>query len=191
MAIGTGITGKGGTTGGAKDICWPYKSKGSSYVGLAKGDGVAIGFGEGTKKARMATAARLGRMVNQTLMAQLVNDELKRMGSRKTISQSGWSDYEAERSEPALVTIRAAAHVSGLSEAEIAFGPPRDEEAHARARRVAEPSPDVELASPDRLRPLTTEELDRADRVAAAERAAAQPKRAAGGGRKGGGRSRP
>jgi hypothetical protein len=84
---------------------------------------VPIGYGEGMKKARLATGLRLNRTVSQGLMAEIVTAELKAMGfSEKTVSQSVWSQYESEGSEPGLIIIKAAARVSGLSEAEIAFG---------------------------------------------------------------------
>ena len=80
-----------------------------------------VGYGEGMKKARLHTGMRLNRVVSQELMAQLVSAELKRMGSDKTVSQSAWSDYEAETSEPAFAIVRATSRVCGLPESEIAF----------------------------------------------------------------------
>jgi hypothetical protein len=108
------------------------------------------------KGARMATGVKLNRTVSQGLMADLVTDELTRLGSDKTISQPQWSDYEAEKAEPSTIVYRATANVSGLDERFIAFG---DIAANAM------PNPELD-------RGLSEEEEERALAAAAKKRAA-------------------
>lgn len=74
------------------------------------------------REARLQAAVRLGATVSQDRMAELVSAELRRLGVTKTLSQSSWSQYEADVSEPSLAVLTATANVSGLDAGYLAFG---------------------------------------------------------------------
>lgn len=112
---------------------------------------MSFGFGKRFVQARMQTAVRLGKTVSQGLMAELVSVEI----APKTLSQSAWSDYESEKSEPSLAVFRATAKVSGLPESYLAFG-----------------TGEIEVPDPRLDRKLTPLEEQRALRAADAERSA-------------------
>lgn len=78
-------------------------------------------------------------------MAVLVAKELGR-----ALHQTQWARYESGESEPPLAIIRAAANVSGLSEAYIAFG--------------------NRLLDSVKVHKLTEEQVELAKRVAESER---------------------
>lgn len=79
---------------------------------MAGGDTVA----ERMKEARFQTAARLREPVSGERMSELVGQALGRV-----LHPTQWRRYEGG-TEPPLDVIRAAARVSGLAEAYIAFG---------------------------------------------------------------------
>lgn len=101
------------------------------------------------KQARLQAAVQLGEHVSQERMAELVSAELGRV-----LHPTQWRRYETDR-EPPLDVISAAARVSGLSEAYIAFG-----------------AGDVEVPDPRLDRRLTPLEEQRALRAADSERSA-------------------
>lgn len=111
------------------------------------GDRVPLGFGAGMRKARLATGLRQNRTVSQGLMADMVTAELKRMGyADRTVSQSVWSQYESEGSEPGLVVIRATSRVSGIPEAEIISPPEPPPPDPAAELRYINPDEDARAA---------------------------------------------
>lgn len=139
---------------------------------------MAHGYGAGMQRARRMAAVRRDRAISQALMAALVSEELKRMDAKKangetvTVSQSAWSDYEAERSEPSLIVVRATSRVSGLAEPDILFPQP--------------PAP----IDASQLRYLSPEEVERAERIDAEEQKKKKSKRVAEARPKGSGKHR-
>jgi hypothetical protein len=68
-------------------------------------------------EARLQAAVRLRESVSRARMAELLGQALKR-----SFHETQWRRYESGESEPPLEVIRAAAAISGLSPAYIAFG---------------------------------------------------------------------
>jgi transcriptional regulator with XRE-family HTH domain len=97
------------------------------------------------KEARLQAAVRLRETVSQERMAELVGKELG-----KPMHQTQWRRYETDR-EPPLEVIVAAAKVSGLSEAYIAFGTPD-------ADRLIDPARDRRLSYAEEQRALRVAE---------------------------------
>lgn len=106
------------------------------------------------KEARLQTALRRHETLSQARMAELVAAE---MGT--PLHQAQWSNYESGKSEPPLAIIRAAAKLSGLALAYIAFPEETDSSG----------SPLLDL-DPSKDRKLTEEETARAIRRAADEK---------------------
>lgn len=101
-------------------------------------------LGERLTEARFQTAARRRETVSRDRMAELIAEV-----TGKPLHETQWRRYEKGQSEPGMSIVRAAAKLSGLSEAYL-FGIRGGEE----------------IIDPARDRQLTDEELDRAKRVA-------------------------
>src|SRR6185312_1200256 len=129
----------------------------------------AVTLGDRMKEARLQAAARRREVLSQGAMAALVSKAVGR-----TIHQTQWGKYEAGTSEPPIDVIAAAAKLSGLPNAYLAFG-----------ESVAV------LPDPALDRKLTDTELQRALRKDEAESAAAERTRLASSTRRkrGGGRA--
>lgn len=117
-----------------------------------------IGYGEGMLRARIVTGARREppEQLTQKRMAELVTAELKRLGSDKTVSQSAWSDYESEESEPSFLIIQATANVAGMLPPEVAYGSALDRLYElapdpTRDYKLTEGGPDSDRARAERL----------------------------------------
>jgi transcriptional regulator with XRE-family HTH domain len=86
------------------------------------------------KQARLQAALRHGRTISQERMAEMVAEIIDR-----PLAQAQWSSYELGKAEPPLDVIRAAAKLSGLDEAYVAFGP-KPEHPPEQVRDVAHDS---------------------------------------------------
>lgn len=115
------------------------------------------------REARLQAAVRARRTLSQAAMADLVSRAVGRI-----VSQATWSNYELGINDPPFDVVEAAAKVSGLVPAYIAFGS----------------APDPTTIDASQLRYLSDEELARAEKKVAE----ATPTRQAS--RKGGGKRR-
>lgn len=113
-----------------------------------------VSLKERLKEARLRTAAERRETVSQERMGELVGQIVGRR-----VHQATWSEYENGKSEPPLDVFRAAARLSKLSFLYLTLG--QEEE---------------DVINPETDRKLTEEEIERARRVASAEREATQPR---------------
>ena len=110
------------------------------------------------KEARLQTAVRKGETLSQDRFAELMGAVLGRV-----MHPTQYRRYEAGESDPPYEVVVAAAQLSGLTAAYIAFG--------------SEPLPPIDASQ---LRYLTDEELDRAAKKVAEESSPTPSRRAAG-----------
>jgi transcriptional regulator with XRE-family HTH domain len=105
------------------------------------------------KEARLQAAVRERRPLSQAAMAELVSEQLGRI-----IHQTQWSNYELAVSEPPFDVVAAAAQLSGLTEAYIAFGVSADLQVDpTQDRKLTEAGPESDRARAARQAEATKE----------------------------------